>query len=244
MAATEHRLLERQREFVRDASHELRTPITVARGHAELLRATSRDPQVVRDADVVIDELARLSRVSERLLALAGAEHEDLLEIRPVDVRELVEETGRRWSASADRAWRIEALAAGEVPADGDRLRDAMDALVENAVHATDPGDVITIAGRARDGRFVLEVSDAGPGIDPEHLPRLFERFYRVDEPRTRTHGGTGLGLSIVKAIAEAHGGGVEVESDPGRGASFRLVLPGLTPARAPDGRSPSPARA
>lgn len=228
MAATEHHLLERQREFVRDASHELRTPITVARGHAELLRASSPDPQAIRDADVVIDELARLSRLSERLLLLAALEHGDHLDRRPVDVHELVEETERRWSAAASRTWRTRPEVAGVVLADADRLRDALDALVENAVNATAPGDAITIGGRAEAGRLVLEVADEGVGIAPDRMPTLFERFSRVDAPRTRGGGGTGLGLSIVRAIAEAHGGRVEASSTPGAGATFRIVLPGL----------------
>ncbi len=240
MAETEHRLLERQREFVRDASHELRTPITVAQGHAELLRSTSADPQVIADAEIVVDELERLSRLSERLLVLAAAEHAELIAARPVDVRELVEETGRRWRPSAERRWVVLAEADGTIPGDADRLRVAVDALVENAVEATDLGGSITIAGRAHDGSFVLEVADDGSGIDPEHLPRVFERFYRVDAPRSRGSGGTGLGLSIVKAIAESHGGTVRVESATGHGSVFRLVLPGLAPTPRP--AEPAPA--
>lgn len=228
MAANEHRLLERQRDFVRDASHELRTPITVARGHAELLRARSVDPIAIGDADVVIDELDRLARLSERLLVLAAAEDVRFLDLGRVGVRELVEETGRRWVPAADRVWRIEARVNGTLPADADRLRNAVDALVENAVNATEDGDAIAITGSGREEHFVLEVSDEGPGIDPTQVPLLFERFSRVDAPRTRRGGGTGLGLPIVKAIVEAHGGTVEAESAPGSGATFRIVLPGI----------------
>jgi signal transduction histidine kinase len=240
MAAVEHRLLERQRGFVRDASHELRTPITVARGHAELLRVGSTDPQAIRDADIVIDELARLSRLAERLLILAAAEDVRFLDLRPLEVRELVDETGRRWGGTIEREWRVEPYVSGEVVGDADRLRDAVDALVENAIHATGRGGSVTISGRARGDRFVLEVSDDGMGIDPEQIPTMFERFARADEPRTRRAGGTGLGLPIVKAIAEAHGGSVEAESDLGRGATFRIVLPGFTPARDASVRAPS----
>jgi signal transduction histidine kinase len=240
MAAIEHRLLERQRGFVRDASHELRTPITVARGHAELLRAASVDPQAILDADIVIDELARLSRLAERLLILAAAEDARFLDLRPLDVRELVEETGRRWGRAVERDWRLEPDASGEIVGDADRLREAVDALVENAIHATVRGGSVTIAGWARGDCFVLEVSDDGVGIDPTELPALFERFSRVDPPRTRRAGGTGLGLPIVKAIAEAHGGSVEAESELGRGATFRIVLPGFSPAHEPSAREPS----
>jgi len=242
MAENEHRLLERQRGFVRDASHELRTPITIALGHAELLRDAVTDPQALRDADVVLDELGRLSRLSERLLLLASAERADLLTIRDVDPTSLAEETLRRWRQTAPRRWDLRAsLGAGtSVPADADRLRDALDALIENALHATTEGESISLGVRDRGRDLVLEVTDGGAGIDPERLPSLFERFSRADEPRTRQAGGTGLGLPIVKAIAEAHGGTVEAESSPGRGTSIRLVLPGLRiPARADPTPSP-----
>ena len=238
MADTEHRLLERQREFVRDASHELRTPITVARGHAELLLASATDPQTIGDATIVIDELGRLSRLSERLLLLAAAEDADAIRLGRVDVRDLVEGIGHRWSAAAPRRWRTRSEASGTILADADRLRDAVDALVENATHVTEPGDAITVTGRAEGDRFVLEVSDDGPGIEPDRLPTLFERFTRTDAPRNRRVGGTGLGLSIVRAVAEAHGGCVDVTSSPGAGATFRLVLPGLEPDGPPLSRS------
>ena len=242
MAENEHGLLERQRGFVRDASHELRTPITIALGHAELLRGAVTDPQAIRDADVVLDELGRLSRLSERLLLLASAEHADLLTIHDVDPASLAEETLRRWRPTVPRRWdlRVDLDAGTTVPADADRLRDALDALIENSLHATSEGDEISVGARARGRDLVLEVTDGGAGIDPERLPFLFERFSRADEPRTRQAGGTGLGLPIVKAIAEAHGGTVEAESWPGRGTSIRLVLPGLR-AAAPAEPGPVP---
>jgi signal transduction histidine kinase len=239
MAETEHRLLERQRDFVRDASHELRTPITIARGHAELLRASAVDPQAINDAEVVIDELARLSRLSERLLLLAASEEVAFLRIGSVDVGELVRHVGGRWSGAAERTWIVEPAASGIIPGDVDRLRDAADALVENAIHATDPGDRISIRGRASGDRFVLEVADEGVGVGADQMPLLFEPFSRVDAPRSRRNGGTGLGLSIVKAIADAHGGGVEATSVPGRGATFRITLPGLRPPATADVTEP-----
>jgi signal transduction histidine kinase len=230
MAETEHRLLERQRRFVRDASHELRTPITIALGHAELLRASVTDLQAARDAHVVVDELGRLSRLSERLLLLASVEDADLLSIRRVDPGPLVEETLRRWEATAPRGWRLRLLLepGATVPADADRLRDALDALVENAVKATSEGQVISLSAFARGSGVVLEVADRGVGMDPGRIPSLFARFGRADAPRSREAGGTGLGLSIVKAIAEAHGGVVEAESEVGRGTTIRIFLPGL----------------
>jgi signal transduction histidine kinase len=230
MAENEHRLLERQREFVRDASHELRTPITIALGHAELLGADVADPQAAHDAHVIVDELGRLARLSERLLQLASAEDVDLFTISNVDPVSLMEETFRRWQPTAPRAWRLRThLERGTiVPADADRLRDALDALIENAVEATSEGEAITLGASPRGTDAVLEVSDGGVGMDPERIPSMFERFGRADPPRSRQSGGAGLGLSIVAAIVAAHGGTVEAESSLGEGTTIRLVVPGL----------------
>ena len=234
-AEREHRLLERQREFVRDASHELRTPITVARGHAELLRASVADPGPAADLEVVLDELARLSRLSERLLLLAAAEHPGFLTLERVSVAGFLEDMARRWGPAADRRWIVRSTVDGWVPADPERLGVAFDALVENAVKATDPGAEIVLGAEPRGGAVVLEVGDQGSGIASEHLATLFERFSRPDGHRARGSGGTGLGLAIVRAVAEAHEGTVEVDSVPGVGSRFRIVLPHLQPRRVPD---------
>jgi signal transduction histidine kinase len=228
LAEGEHRMLERHREFIRDASHELRTPITVARGHVELIRAASDGSQSGEDADVVLDELARLSRISERLLLLASAEHPDFLRCEPVDLEELIGESGRRWSVTAPRRWDVRVDLAGTVYADRERIRFALDALVENAVKFTTQGQRVTIVGRADDGQAILEVSDAGEGIPPDQAERIFDRFTRADNGRTRGSGGTGLGLAMVKAIVEAHGGSVSVDSTPGVGSTFRMRIPGF----------------
>jgi len=230
-----HRAADRERDFVRDASHQLRTPITIARGHAELLRADRAGGESVADADVVLDELATLARISDRLLLLATVEHPDFLHRTPVDFEKLFVATARRWRASARRAWTIDALAEGWVSADAERLAYAIDALIENAVKFTEDGDAISVRGRSDGHTAVIEVRDNGPGIAPEHVDRIFERFARADGSR---RGGTGLGLSIVKAIAEAHGGSVHVECLK-RGVAFRILLPGFHPKR----REPQPAR-
>lgn len=234
-AEREHHLLERQRGFVRDASHELRTPITVARGHAELLRAGASDPQAIADAEVVLDELGRLSRLSERLLFLAAVEHPGFLLRERLSLAAFVRDMGRRWAPTADRRWHVEAEVDGAFEADPERLGVAFDALVENAVRATAPGDGIALSARSRAGDVVLEVADTGTGVPAERLPLLFERFSRSDGHRGRGQGGTGLGLAIVRAVAEAHGGRVEAESELGRGSTFRIVLPGFEPRRVAD---------
>lgn len=233
LAENEHRLLERQREFIRDASHELRTPITVARGHAELIRAESLGTQVGEDIGVVLDELERLERLSERLLILAAAEHPGFLAVAPVQIEPLVVGTAHRWEPTASREWLVYVASDGSLQADRERLAIALDALIENAVKATDEGECIRIAAWAADGSLVLEVADAGVGIERDELPRIFDRFSRLDPGRARGKGGTGLGLAIVKAIAEAHGGSVSADSEPGRGATFRIHLPGFRPVGA-----------
>lgn len=232
LAESEHRLLEGQREFVRDASHELRTPITVARGHAELIRDSGADGQVAKDADVVLDELGRLSRLADRLLILTAADHPGFLSTEVVEVEPLVVGLMRRWSPTARREWRVLVAAEGTVLADRERLETALDALLENAVKATADGGSIAVGCRSEaGGRLVLEVTDDGAGIGGEALPRIFERFSKLEPDRSRMNGGTGLGLSIAKAIVEAHGGSIAVESEEGQGATFRISLIGFEPA-------------
>jgi signal transduction histidine kinase len=217
---------ERERDFIRDASHLLRTPITVARGHAELA-AASADGQNAQDLGVVVDELGRLSRISSRLLVLASAEHPNFQRTRPVSLAGLVESTVRRWAVTTDRELRAEVQADGTVPADEERLVAALDALVENAVKATGPGDRIAVRTRAEGDVAVLEIADTGTGIEPEAMAHVFDRFVRQPHPA----GGTGLGLPIVKAIVEAHGGSASVVSEPGEGTTVCLRLPGYAPA-------------
>ena len=225
LAESEHRLLMGQREFVRDASHELRTPITVARGHAELIRDSGLNGQVSKDAEVILDELGHLSSLSERLLVLTTAGHPGFLTMGPVQVESFVEGSVRRWEPTAARDWKVEITARGTIRADRARLETALDAVLENAVKATDDWDTIRVECRSDNGRLVIDVTDQGRGIPAEDLPRIFDRFTRVETDRARSNGGTGLGLSITKAIVEAHGGSITVESEEGRGTTFRIVL-------------------
>lgn len=218
---------ERERAFVRDASHQLRTPITIARGHIELIRAEQRGTQSGRDAEVVLDELVRLTDISDRLLALASSLEEDSLTREVVDLEDLLRTTFERWSATVARDWSLTVGASGTLLADESRLICALDALIENAVNATEPTDRISITGSTDGETAAIAVSDAGTGIAPEDVESIFEPFARVRHA-SRDSGGTGLGLPIVRAIVEAHGGSIDVVSSPGQGTTFRILLGGF----------------
>jgi two-component system, OmpR family, sensor kinase len=228
-----------ERDFVRDASHQLRTPITVARGHIELLRGAMSAPDAVEDVEVVVGELERLSLISDRLLMLVTAEHVGFART-PVDLASLLVLAARRWEPAAPRDWRVELEAHGTVEGDAGRLESALDAVIENAVKATQPGDRIALALRAEGGDAVIEISDEGVGIPPEHLTRVFDRFWSASRDGPAAASGTGLGLAAVKSIAEAHGGQVEALRAAEGGAAVRITLSGFTlrPSAAADDRA------
>ena len=223
------RLLKQQRRFLQDASHELGTPITVALGHAELIERAVTNSVVAADARVVTDELMRLRRLSTRMLLLASAEGPDFLQLAPIPVESVVVDALDRWGHTP-RRWRLGPVAEAIVLGDRDRLAVALDALLENAVAHTAPGDRIGVSARLEDDHVVLAVADTGTGIAEEDLQRIFQRFARAEPHRSRPGGGLGLGLAIVQAIAEAHGGSVRARSTSGHGAVFEVVLP-LAPA-------------
>ncbi len=219
------RLLERQRQFVQDASHELRTPITIAIGHAELLARENQSPELAEDTGIIVDELLRLQRLADRLLLLASSADPDFLTRSPILVERLLAEACSRW-APTERRWTLDSSVTAVVLADPDRLGTALDALIENAVKQTSPGDEIRLGARRQGDRLVIAVADSGPGIAPTQLDRIFERFARLDVGRSRDRGGVGLGLAIVKAVADAHGGSVHVRSTVGQGSVFEILLP------------------
>jgi len=219
------RLLADQRRFLQDAAHQLRTPITIALGHAELLAEDLTGKQEGQDIQVVIGELSRLRRIAERLLVIAAAADPGFLHPEVVALDRLTMELIRRWRPTADRCWQLGRLDAVTVRADRERLSLALDALLENAVRHTRTDDVIQLSViRGWPGMPVrIVVADNGSGIprDQQHL--IFDRFRTGDDNQSR---GTGLGLPLVRAVARAHGGDVTVHSEPGAGSQFELTLP------------------
>jgi signal transduction histidine kinase len=219
------RLLTTQRRFLQDASHQLRTPITIALGHAELLAGGLAGRQEGHDIEVVLGELNRLRRIAERLLVIAAAEGPEFLQPEPIELDGFTMEILRRWRPTADRRWQLGRLDKVTVQADRERLGLAVDALLENAVRHTASGDVIKLSvvavGYGLPVRMI--VADTGQGIPAEVLRHVFDRFRSGDSGPRR---GTGLGLALVSAVARAHGGDVLVQSSPGQGSEFELLLP------------------
>jgi signal transduction histidine kinase len=218
---------QQERDLVGDASHELRTLITVVRGHAELIHDAGAGALVAEDAEVILSELDRMALISDRLLLLAAAGHPQFVHRVPVEVERVVVSTVRRWSVLADRRWRMNVTVEGVVLADEERLLAVLDALLENAVKYTVDGDSITVSAWSDRDAAMIEVADAGAGISRERIGRIFDRFERGGKR------GTGLGLAVVKAIVEAHDGTVTIDSELGEGARFRVRLPGLQPVHA-----------
>jgi signal transduction histidine kinase len=219
------RLVEHQRRFLQDAAHELGTPITVALGHAELIEQAATDQRVAEDARVVTGELARLRRLTTRLLLLASASSPDFLQKAPVAIDSVVLDALHRWG-HVPRRWRLGEVAEATVQADRDRLVVALDALLENAVAHTGTQDRIEISVRLDEDQVVFAVADSGYGIPAEHQDRIFGRFARASPYSSREAGGFGLGLPIVQAIAEAHHGSVAMHSASGYGSTFEIRIP------------------
>jgi signal transduction histidine kinase len=237
-------LLARQERFIHDASHELRTPVTIARGHLEVL---GRSGERHQEIEIALDELGRIEHILGRLLLLAKAQQPNFVTQFMVEVEPFLEDVFLRWSAAAERPWRLGDVPAGTIPADPEAVRGALDALLENAVKYTDVTDAIELSAVSSGSELSIMVSDKGCGI-PEHaVGRIFERFARADLARTRSEGGVGLGLAIVNTIAQAHGGRCTVETSE-EGSTFALHLPGFQPAPLPSDQpraltAPVPAR-
>jgi two-component system phosphate regulon sensor histidine kinase PhoR len=229
---TELRRLETvRRDFVANVSHELRTPVAAIRGAAEtLLLGGAQRPETAHEFVSMIDRHAeRLHRLVEDLLELSRIEARELrIELGPVELRAEAERARDLLAIAAQARGTTVTVAAGEVAVVADRsaLEHVLTNLLENAIKYTPEGSAVTVRAEGRGATVRTIVEDNGPGIEARHLPRLFERFYRVDAGRSRQVGGTGLGLAIVKHLVEAMGGAVGVESTVGRGSRFWVDLP------------------
>ena len=217
------------RRFVADASHELRTPLAAVRAYAELFTrgAESRPDDLARSMRGIERESERMSVLVDDLLLLARLDEGRPLErSATVALDELVGEAVETAQAvEPDRPIRLEREPASVV-GDRVRLRQIVDNMLGNVRAHTPAGAPVSVRVAAANGSAVVEVADSGPGLDAEETDRVFERFYRADESRSRASGGVGLGLSIVAAVAEAHGGTVSARSEPGKGATFQITLP------------------
>jgi signal transduction histidine kinase len=219
-----------QKDFLTDASHELRTPITVIRGYIETLGDSPREREEA--IAVIQDELDRMSRYVDDLLLLTKAPRPDFLRPGPVDLDLFTHDLFAKARGLGERDWRLEATGVGTLHADQHRLTQAVMNLVENATRHTREGEAIWIGSSLIDREARLWVRDEGPGILEEDQERIFRRFERAgSSPDAYSGQGFGLGLAIVLAVTEAHNGRVELVSSPGKGASFTIVLPAAAQA-------------
>lgn len=223
-----------RRDFVANAGQELHTPIASIKGFVETLvqEAWGDREKVARTLEILQNQANRLESLIRDIMSLAQIERateRQAVELVPGPVRKVLEAAVQAYSPQAERKQVRLILPKGpdvEAAINARLLEQAVGNLLDNAIKYSPPGGTVRVAAEREAGGLVVQVSDEGPGIEPRHLPRLFERFYRVDKARSEHLGGTGLGLAIVKHIAAAHGGSVSVESQPGRGSTFGIHLP------------------
>jgi signal transduction histidine kinase len=236
-------VVEQERRFIADASHELRTPISVLRAESEWALDRERTPQQYKEALTVGRRAAlRMQDIVERLLALVRADvAPDVREPAPVAMRTLIDDVVA-WLAPVAQARSVRLSVCGDpftVNGDAEQLREALSNVIANAILYNTPGGSVAIATRESGATARIEVADTGIGIPAEAVPRVFDRFFRVDKARSRDMGGSGLGLSIARTIFVAHGGDVTCTSEPGVGSMFVISLPAMTPSRSYAAQSP-----
>ena len=233
LAATFDHMIERldkvfqlQKDFIADASHELRSPLTVIRGNLDLLKRNLSEKDRAESLQAIEAETRRMSEIVNDLLFLAEVESSSLVRQESVPLREIVLGEVERF-APLDNKHQLVTGQLEDLSARGDsqHLRRMLGNLIDNAIKYTPRGGSITVSLYRDGGWAKLEVSDTGIGIAPQHLEHMFERFYQVDKAKSRASGGTGLGLAIVRSIAEQHGGKVTVSSEPGKGSTFTVRL-------------------
>ena len=229
LLATVESTLESHRDFLADTSHELRNPLQAIRVNLELAERIDNSSEREECIRECIDEVERMSRLVEDLLTLARLEARQIIERRPVALQSLLQDVVRGAKRRAcGQQILVQHVEKVEVLGDEGRLRQVLDNLMRNALRHTPPNGMIHLSLQAANGWAMLEISDTGEGIAPQHLPHIFERFYQVGKTRD---GGAGLGLAIVKHLCEAHGGHVTAASEPGKGSRFTVCLPLSSPS-------------
>jgi len=221
------RTFEKQKRFVADASHELKTPLTVISSYANMLKRWGRDDEKVRDEAVlaISNEAVRLQNLTKSMLMLAEAEQEDWLKLERFDIVKMIDEMARMMHTTFHRTIRVHSEPVGMMMyADKDKIRQLMVILLDNAIKYSKESIDIHISSTKNAIR--IDVEDKGIGIPEQEIPHLFERFYRVDGARARSTGGVGLGLSIAKRIVELHDGSIDVFSKPNQGTAIALQFP------------------
>lgn len=229
LARLEH-TFQHQREFLADASHELRGPLMVIRGNLDLLNLDLPEEERLASVQEATEEVTRMANLVGDLLFLAEVDAPETVRHTPVNLDEVVAAAVAR-ARDVDGGRHMLVLPQNDrvvVSGDRERLGQLLWNMIENALRYTPEGGKVAVSLRGQGPVAEMMVADSGIGICPEHLPRIFERFYRVDRARSRSQDGTGLGLAIVKQIAEAHGGQVRVRSEPGAGSTFTVVVPVL----------------
>ncbi len=220
-----------QHRFVADAAHELKTPLTAMKGHMEVILQKSRTPEEYREAIVAtLGDTERLNQLTKSLLALAQLSGDrPSKNLESVNLQEVAQEVQNELQILAEDkgiTLRVESEAVPPILGDAVQIKRMVINLLDNALRHTPIGGTVRVHVAREQQEVTLSVADTGPGIAPEHLPHLFDRFYRVDTARDRQSGGTGLGLALVKEIAEAHDGQVHVESKVGKGTVFTIQFP------------------
>jgi signal transduction histidine kinase len=218
-----------RRDLVANVSHELKTPISALRAHLENLLDGVEHPDR-ETLQVMLTQSERLGRLVDELLELSRLESGDV-PLEPLVALVLSEISVAR----SDRRVRLDDAVPQDLPpvfADRERVHQVLFNLLDNAVRFTPTGGRVTVTASAHNGSIDVAVVDTGPGIAAEHLPRVFERFYRVDASRSRDDGGTGIGLAIARSVVEAHGGRIWAESEPGKGSTFTFELPVARPTQ------------
>ncbi|SCG77100.1 sensor histidine kinase [Micromonospora inositola] len=236
LADVERRRADSQDRFVRLASHELRTPITIARGYTELVRAATGDPEIQEDTRIVLEELDRLAGITQRLVTLIQMDGRYVREMRDVDL--VLAGVVRRWRPAADRQWSVRSTI-GTASINQDRLEVALDCLLENAVKFTRPGDRIEVGGSGARDSWTIVVADSGTGMSPERVEALSKAGVPPAPPGIFS--GTGLGLAIVRAVVGSWGGSLRLNSEPGVGTTVSLVFPRFAAQQASTDMAPAP---